>query len=468
MRNLHGRNQKLVWDRPARSEYFSFAEGYKAFLDACKTEREAAARVCAMAGAAGFSDLNGPAGSEPLTPGSRLYLLHLNKAAALFVAGQEPLTAGLRILCAHLDSPRLDLRQNPLREESGLALLKTHYYGGMKKYQWAALPLALHGVVMKADGTRVSLSIGEAPDEPVLYISDLPKHLSAQQLGKPMSEGITGEDLNLVAGSIPLAGADTDPVRQQLLQLLSSRYGIGEADLACAELEAVPAGHARDAGLDGSMVVSYGQDDRICAYTALQAILQTRQPRYSSLLLLVDKEEVGSQGATGMHSHLMENIVGRLLDQAGLTGFSAVRQALEHSQLLSADVTLGYDPSHPEAYEPGNTAQIGGGPAVIKYAGHLGKNGANDASAEFLALLRDVFDAEDICWQTGEYGRIDLGGGGTIAPFAAAYGMQVADFGVPLLSMRAPYELSSKADLYEAFRAYRAFLASPRTIEAYL
>ena len=283
-----------------------------------------------------------------------------------------------------------------------------------------------------------------------------------------MSEGITGEDLNLVAGSIPLAGAEDDPVRQQLLQLLSSRYGIGEADLACAELEAVPAGHARDAGLDGSMVVSYGQDDRICAYTALQAILQTRQPRYSSLLLLVDKEEVGSQGATGMHSHLMENIVGRLLDQAGLTGFSAVRQALEHSQLLSADVTLGYDPSHPEAYEPGNTAQIGGGPAVIKYAGHLGKNGANDASAEFLALLRDVFDAEDICWQTGEYGRIDLGGGGTIAPFAAAYGMQVADFGVPLLSMRAPYELSSKADLYEAFRAYRAFLASSRTIEAYL
>ena len=460
----------LVWDRRGdREAVMAFAEEYKLFLDQCKTEREAADRAAAMARDAGFCnmDLFPPSGGT-LKPGERLYTLRQNKVAALFVLGRKPLTEGMRIICAHLDSPRLDLRPDPLYEAGELALMKTHYYGGVKKYQWAALPLALHGVIVKKGGQRMTISIGEEETAPVVYISDLPKHLSAQQSRQTMAEGIGGEDLNILVGSIPLEGEEREPARRYILKLLYQKYGVTEKDLTSAELEIVPAGRARDGGLDRSMVVAYGQDDRVCAYTALQAILRTQVPEHTSLLLLVDKEEVGSQGATGMKSRLMENLTAQLLELAGTYSSQALRQTLERSYFISADVALAYDPSHPEVFEKKNAARLGRGPVLVKYAGHLGKKDCNDASAEFLALLREVLDTAGVCWQVGEFGKIDLGGGGTIAPFAAAYGMQVVDCGVLLLSMHAPYELSSKADIYETYRAYAAFYDTAAEIGDYM
>lgn len=458
-----------VWDRqediPAIME---FAEGYKMFLNQCKTERLAAARVVEMAKAAGFTDLDElwDQGGQ-LHPGDRVYALRQNKAVALFVVGERPMSQGLHIVCAHLDAPRLDVRPNPLYEKEGVALLKTHYYGGVKKYQWAAIPLALHGVVVKKGGEHVQISVGEDPSDPVFYISDLPKHLSAEQAKRSMEEGITGEDLNIIFGSIPGTQIDGGRVKENILQLLFRRYGITEKDFTSAELEIVPAGEARDAGFDRSMVVSYGHDDRVCAYAALQAVLSVRQPAFTSAVFLVDKEEVGSQAGVGMNSRYMENLVAKVLHLAGDERPMTLRGALERSKMLSADVTLAYDTCHPEGYEPANTARLGRGPVLTKYAGHMGKKGCNDASAEYLALVRDVFDGAGIAWQTGEFGKIDFGGGGTIAPFAAAYGMEVLDCGVALLSMHAPWELASKADVYETSRAYAAFLSSDARIEDY-
>ena len=458
-----------VWDRqediPAIME---FAEGYKMFLNQCKTERLAAARVVEMAKAAGFTDLDElwDQGGQ-LHPGDRVYALRQNKAVALFVVGERPMSQGLHIVCAHLDAPRLDVRPNPLYEKEGVALLKTHYYGGVKKYQWAAIPLALHGVVVKKGGEHVQISVGEDPSDPVFYISDLPKHLSAEQAKRSMEEGITGEDLNIIFGSIPGTQIDGGRVKENILQLLFRRYGITEKDFTSAELEIVPAGEARDAGFDRSMVVSYGHDDRVCAYAALQAVLSVRQPAFTSAVFLVDKEEVGSQAGVGMNSRYMENLVAKVLHLAGDERPMTLRGALERSKMLSADVTLAYDTCHPEGYEPANTARLGRGPVLTKYAGHMGKKGCNDASAEYLALVRDVFDGAGIAWQTGEFGKIDFGGGGTIAPFAAAYGMEVLDCGVALLSMHAPWELGSKADVYETSRAYAAFLSSDARIEDY-
>ena len=458
-----------VWDRqediPAIME---FAEGYKMFLNQCKTERLAAARVVEMAKAAGFTDLDElwDQGGQ-LHPGDRVYALRQNKAVALFVVGERPMSQGLHIVCTHLDAPRLDVRPNPLYEKEGVALLKTHYYGGVKKYQWAAIPLALHGVVVKKGGEHVQISVGEDPSDPVFYISDLPKHLSAEQAKRSMEEGITGEDLNIIFGSIPGTQIDGGRVKENILQLLFRRYGITEKDFTSAELEIVPAGEARDAGFDRSMVVSYGHDDRVCAYAALQAVLSVRQPAFTSAVFLVDKEEVGSQAGVGMNSRYMENLVAKVLHLAGDERPMTLRGALERSKMLSADVTLAYDTCHPEGYEPANTARLGRGPVLTKYAGHMGKKGCNDASAEYLALVRDVFDGAGIAWQTGEFGKIDFGGGGTIAPFAAAYGMEVLDCGVALLSMHAPWELASKADVYETSRAYAAFLSSDARIEDY-
>lgn len=458
-----------VWDRREElSAIMEFAEGYKTFLNQCKTERLAAARVVETAKAAGFTDLDElwDRGGR-LHPGDRVYALRQNKAAALFVVGERPLSQGLHIICAHLDAPRLDVRPNPLYEKEGVALLKTHYYGGIKKYQWAAIPLALHGVVVKKGGERVQVSVGEDPGDPVFYISDLPKHLSAEQVKRSMEEGITGEDLNILFGSIPGTRTDGGGVKENILQLLLQRYGITEKDFTSAELEIVPAGEARDAGFDRSMVVSYGQDDRVCAYAALQAVLSVKRPAFTSAVFLVDKEEVGSQAGVGMNSRYMENLVAKVLHLAGDECPMALRTALERSKMLSADVTLAYDTCHPEGYEPANTARLGRGPVLTKYAGHMGKKGCNDASAEYLALIRDVFDGAGVTWQTGEFGRIDFGGGGTIAPFAAVYGMEVLDCGVALLSMHAPWELASKADVYETSRAYAAFLGSNARIEDY-
>ncbi len=459
-----------VWDRREDWEKITaFSEGYKRFLDQCKTEREAAERIGELAREAGFQDLDQLyAQGTRLKAGDRVYALRQHKAAALFVVGERPVTDGMHLICTHIDAPRLDIRPNPVYEKDGLSLLKTHYYGGVKKYQWATIPLALHGVIVRKGGERIHVSIGEADSDPVFYISDLPKHLSAQQSARTMAEGISGEDLNIIFGSIPLEEGDSGRVKGNVLQLLHQRYGVTEKDLTSAELEIVPAGKARDAGLDSSMIVAYGHDDRICAYTALQAVLETERPCYTCGVLFVDKEEVGSPGGCAMDSRYMENLAARVAALTGGADSMTLRLALERSKMLSADVTLAYDPNHPEGYEPANTARLGRGPVITKYAGHMGKKGCNDASAEYLALVRDVFDQENVFWQTGEFGKIDFGGGGTIAPFAAAYGMQVVDCGVALLSMHAPHELASKADVYETYRAYRAFLRSGARLEDYL
>lgn len=443
----------------------SFSHGYKQFLNACKTERETAAKAAEMAKAAGFVPLDTV---QALHPGDKVFTLYKNKAAALFVIGKKSLKSGMRLLCAHTDAPRLDIRPCPLYEKDGLGMLRTHYYGGIKKYQWATIPLAIHGVIVKKGGERITVSIGENENEPVLYISDLPKHLSAEQAKKPMGDGINGENLNLVAASLTAEEEQAGlSLQQKLLALLNERYGIDEADLLSAELEIVPAGKARDAGLDGSLIAAYGHDDRSCVYAGLQAILHTYTPEHTAGLLLLDKEEVGNQGATGMKSHLLENLTARLLRLLNEDEPLASEEALEHSQMLSVDVVLAMDPNYSHCFAPGNTAHLGHGPAIVKYAGHFGKKDANDANAEFLALLRDVFDEAGIRWQTGEYGIMDLGGGGTMAPLPAQYGMETADCGIPLLSMHAPYELASKSDVYEASRAYAAFLASDKDIEQY-
>lgn len=443
----------------------SFSHGYKQFLNACKTERETAAKAAEMAKAAGFMPLDTV---QALHPGDKVFTLYKNKAAALFVIGKKSLKSGMRLLCAHTDAPRLDIRPYPLYEKDGLGMLRTHYYGGIKKYQWTTIPLAIHGVIVKKGGERITVSIGENENEPVLYISDLPKHLSAEQAKKPMGDGINGENLNLVAASLTAEEEQAGlSLQQKLLALLNERYGIDEADLLSAELEIVPAGKARDAGLDGSLIAAYGHDDRSCVYAGIQAILHTDTPEHTAGLLLLDKEEVGNQGATGMKSHLLENLTARLLRLLNEDEPLAREEALEHSQMLSADVVLAMDPNYSQCFTPGNTAHLGHGPTIVKYAGHFGKKDANDANAEFLALLRDVFDEAGIRWQTGEYGIMDLGGGGTMAPLPAQYGMETADCGIPLLSMHAPYELASKADVYEASRAYAAFLASDKDIEQY-
>lgn len=443
----------------------SFSHGYKQFLNACKTERETAAKAAEMAKAAGFVPLDTV---QALHPGDKVFTLYKNKAAALFVIGKKSLKSGMRLLCAHTDAPRLDIRPCPLYEKDGLGMLRTHYYGGIKKYQWTTIPLAIHGVIVKKGGERITVSIGENENEPVLYISDLPKHLSAEQAKKPMGDGINGENLNLVAASLTAEEEQAGlSLQQKLLALLNERYGIDEADLLSAELEIVPAGKARDAGLDGSLIAAYGHDDRSCVYAGLQAILHTDTPEHTAGLLLLDKEEVGNQGATGMKSHLLENLTARLLRLLNEDEPLAREEALEHSQMLSADVVLAMDPNYSHCFALGNTAHLGHGPAIVKYAGHFGKKDANDANAEFLALLRDVFGEAGIRWQTGEYGIMDLGGGGTMAPLPAQYGMETADCGIPLLSMHAPYELASKADVYEASRTYAAFLASDKDIEQY-
>ncbi len=461
-----------VWEREEDQEKIQkFTENYKLFLNTCKTERESAAKIAALAHDAGFKNLDDCiADGKKLKKGDKIYAIRRNKAAALFVIGERPLKDGLHLIAAHIDSPRLDVRANPLYENEGISLFKTHYYGGIKKYQWATIPLALHGIVVKKNGERIKVVIGEEENDPVFYISDLPKHLSAEQSKKTMAEGIMGEDLNIIVGSIPLSedGKKAGQIRKNILRLLKERYSISEKDFTSAELEIVPAGKARDVGFDRSMIASYGHDDRICSYTALMGLLDSEQHPFTGGVLFVDKEEVGNPGGCGMDSHYMENLISKIVSLTEETGPMTLRLALENSKMLSADVGIAYDSSYPEAFEPSNTARLGRGPAIVKYAGHMGKKGCNDASAEYLAMIRDIFDNADVYWQTGEYGKIDFGGGGTIAPFAASYGMEVVDCGVVLLSMHAPYELASKADIYETYRAYRAFLESGFELRQYM
>ena len=436
------------------------AKEYKAFIDAGKTERECAAEAVAALEKAGYINLESLiGGKKKLKAGDKVYLNKMGKAILTFLIGKKPLADGMNIVGAHIDSPRLDIKQNPLYEDSDFALADTHYYGGIKKYQWTARELALHGVVVKKDGTKVQICIGEKDDDPVVGISDLLIHLSQEQMGKKLAEAITGENLDIILGGKPLKDEEKEPVKAQVLKILKDTYGIEEEDFISAEIEAVPAGKARDFGLDRSMIMGYGHDDRVCAFAELKAVLSLpATPEYTCCGMLVDKEEIGSVGATGMQSNYLENAVAEILELQGSYSELNVRRTLRNSRMLSCDVSAGFDPLYASAYEKKNAAWLGRGVCFNKFTGSRGKSGSNDANAEFMAKLRRIMDDNKVYWQTAELGKVDQGGGGTIAYICALYGMEVIDSGVAVLNMHAPMEVISKADLYEAVKAYKAFM----------
>jgi len=449
---------KNAWEMISGSEkeeVMNYCEGYKKFLDKGKTERACTSFVLQEARKNGFVPFDEAAG---IKPGDKIYFENKGKGAALFVIGSEPLENGMNIVGAHIDAPRLDLKPMPLYEDSEVALFKTHYYGGVKKYQWTCLPLSLHGVVVMADGSKVDIAIGEDESDPVFYISDLLIHLSKDQLSKKASEVITGEGLNVLAGSIPIKDEnDKSSVKLNVLRLLNEKYGITEEDFVSAEIQVVPAGRARDVGFDRSMIAAYGHDDRVCAYAALSAVLKMESPEKTAVALFVDKEEIGSVGNTGMESRFFENAVAELICLEGDYSELKLKRAFARSKAISADVTAGFDPNFPEVMDKMNSAYIGRGLVISKYTGSRGKSGCNDANAEFVALLRRIFNENSVVWQTGELGKVDQGGGGTIAYILANYGAEVVDCGVALFGMHAPYELASKVDAYMASKGYEAF-----------
>lgn len=444
-----------IYDDTQLQELEKLNEAYKAFLDAGKTERECVTEIVRQAEAAGYRDLYS---MDAVKAGDKVYATWMEKSIALFHVGSEPLEQGMNILGAHIDSPRLDLKQNPLYEDSGFAYFDTHYYGGIKKYQWVTIPLGIHGVIVRKDGTKEVVSIGEKEEDPVFAVTDLLVHLSSKQMEKKASAVVEGENLDILIGSRPLAGEEKEAVAAQIMKLLADTYHIEREDLMSAELEVVPAGKARDCGLDRSMVMAYGQDDRICAYTSLAAMLDVETVSRTSCCILVDKEEIGSVGATGMHSRFFENAVADLYEKLG--GFSELklRRTLACSTMISSDVSAAYDPMYTEVYDKKSTSFFGKGPVFCKHTGSRGKSGSNDANAEYIAKLRNVFDAHEVHFQMAELGKVDAGGGGTIAYILAQYGMEVIDGGVAVLCMHAPWEISSKADVYEAYRGYCAFL----------
>lgn len=430
-------------------------EGYKEFISDCKTERECALEVIRQAEKEGYKDLMT---LTKVKPGDKVYFNNMDKAVALFLVGSEPLEKGMKLLGAHLDSPRIDLKQVPLYEDTEMALFDTHYYGGIKKYQWVTLPLAIHGVVVKKDGTKVNIVIGEKDSDPVVGITDLLVHLSAEQMEKKAAKVVEGEDLNVLIGSQPLKGEDKEAVKGNILKLLKDFYDIEEADFLSAELEVVPAGKARDFGIDRSMVMGYGQDDRVCSYTSMKALFALDKIDRTAVCLLVDKEEVGSIGATGMHSKFFENAVAELMDKMGDYSELKLRRAFQNSHMLSSDVSAAFDPNYPAVMEKKNSAYFGRGIVFNKYTGARGKSGCNDANPEFIATIRAAMEKHDVNFQTAELGKVDQGGGGTIAYIMAQYNMEVIDSGVAVLNMHAPWEITSKADIYEAMRGYEAFL----------
>ena len=460
--------RKNAWkscDEAKLAQVNALCTDYIKFISDCKTERECVEESIRLAEAAGYKNLNDciEAGT-PLKAGDKVYANNMGKTIALFVVGTEPMEKGMHILGAHIDSPRIDVKQNPLYQDEDFALLDTHYYGGIKKYQWVALPLALHGVVAKKDGTVVNVVIGEDPSDPVLGISDLLIHLSGDQMAKTLSKAIEGEKLNLTVGSRPVMNAADDckePVKELILSMLKEKYDIEEEDFLSAEIEVVPAGEARDYGFDRSMIMGYGHDDRVCAYPSFEAMLAKNEtPEYTSVCLLVDKEEIGSVGATGMQSRFFENMTAEVMAAAGQYTELALRRALQNSHVLSSDVSAAFDPNYPSVMDKKNAAYFGKGMVFNKYTGSRGKSGSNDASAEYVGKLRAVMDDGNVFYQTAELGKVDQGGGGTIAYILANYGMQVIDSGVAVLNMHAPWEIISKADLYEAYKGYVAFLAS--------
>ena len=435
----------------------ALAKQYRQFLDTGKTERECTREAARQAEAAGYVNLQDVLdGCVPMQP--KVYAAAMDKTIALFHLGKQPLEQGMQIVAAHIDSPRLDLKQHPLYEEAGLAYFDTHYYGGIKKYQWVTLPLAIHGVVVKKDGSVIEMNIGENEDDPVIGVTDLLVHLAGEQLEKKGSKVVEGEALDLLVGSRPLADEKKEAAKAFLLKLLEEQYGMEEDDFISAELEVVPAGKARDCGLDRSMIMAYGHDDRVCAFAGLAALLHTEQQEKTVCCLLVDKEEIGSVGATGMKSRFFENAVAELLELTGGYTDLKLRRCLAKSRMLSTDVSAAFDPSYPQAFDKRNSAYLGGGMVMKKFTGARGKSGANDANAEYIGVLRKVMDDASVTWQTAELGKVDYGGGGTISYIAALYGMEVIDCGVPVLNMHAPWEVISKADLYEATKGYHAFL----------
>jgi aspartyl aminopeptidase len=450
-----GKTQWEVYTKEQLQELEQIATDYKHFLDAGKTERECVAEVIRQAKLHGYVALDE---KETLQKGDKVYASWMDKSIVMFQIGETPLEQGMNILGAHIDSPRMDLKQNPLYEESGFAYFDTHYYGGIKKYQWAATPLAIHGVVVKKDGTKISVVIGEDETDPVFVVTDLLIHLSAKQMEKNAAVVVEGENLDILIGSKPLVGEEKDAVMAQIVTLLKDTYGIEKEDLMSAELEVVPAGKARDCGLDRSMIISYGQDDRVCSYTSLAAMLACDDVTRTSCCILVDKEEIGSVGATGMHSRFFENMVAEVMDKMGEYSELKLRRAMANSTMISSDVGAAYDPLYADAYDKRSSAFFGKGMVIKKHTGSRGKSGSNDANAEYIAKLRNLFDRNEVAFQMTEMGKIDVGGGGTIAYILAQFGMEVIDGGVAVLCMHAPWEVSSKADVYEAYRGYCAFL----------
>lgn len=441
----------------SKKELFKFADDYKEFLSLGKTERLCVNEALKLAKLEGFKNLDEV---TTLNPGDKVYSINRNKNIVLYVIGKEKVVNGVNVLGAHIDSPRIDVKQNPLYESTGFALLDTHYYGGVKKYQWVTIPLALHGVVYKKDGTSVDINIGEKEDDPIFCITDLLIHLSKDQLTKTASKVIEGEDLDVTVGSFPLDGKDEkEAVKGNLLKILKEQYNIEEEDFLSAEIEVVPAGKARDLGLDRSMVAGYGHDDRVCAYTSLRAILDLKEvPNRTSCCILVDKEEIGSVGATGAHSNYFTNTLAQLLELQGCKSEFDLRKCLTNSNMLSSDVSAGVDPLYLSVSELKNSAFLGKGIVFNKYTGSGGKGGCNDANPDFIAKLRRILDENNVHFQTAELGKVDQGGGGTIAYILSNLNMNVIDAGIAVLNMHAPLEVVSKVDLYEAYLAYKAFL----------
>ena len=449
---------KNAWEKYSDAELkdlMAFCEEYKEYITKGKTERLCVELSEKLAQEKGFIPLSD---AKELKAGDKVYAINKNKNICVFVVGKKPITDGIRVLGAHIDSPRLDIKQNPLYEKEGFAMLDTHYYGGIKKYQWVTLPLALHGVVIKKDGTTVKIEIGEDANDPIIGINDLLIHLSGDQMQKPAGKVIEGEDLDLTLGSMPLKGEEKNAVKANILKILKEKYDFDEEDFLSAEIEVVPAGAARDFGLDRSMISGYGHDDRVCAYTSLKAVLDIEAPEYTSCAILVDKEEIGSVGATGAHSVFFENCILKLLALQGKESLLALRETMENTKMLSSDVSAGVDPLFLGVNDPKNAAYLGRGVVFNKYTGSRGKSGCNDAMPEYIAWLRKIMDENNVNFQTSELGRVDQGGGGTIAYILGNYNMNVIDCGVPVLNMHSPWEVVSKADVYETYNAYKVFL----------
>ena len=460
-------NENLLYERKngfvgmkedEKTKIYDFCEEYRIALTMAKTEREYCSMTVKMLESAGFCSIDE---KETLNAGDRVYSVNRGKGISAFVIGTEPIKNGVNIVGAHIDSPRLDLKPKPLYEDNGIAFLKTHYYGGIRKYQWYNIPLSLHGVVVKKDGTAINISIGEDENDPIFCITDLLPHLASQYSGKKLSDAFDAEKLNIVVGNIPCEDVDKDKVKYGVMKLLNEIYDISEADLMSSELELVPAFPARDLGFDRSMISGYGHDDRVCAYTATRAIIDTKKPAKTAVCLLVDKEEIGSMGNTGMQSRNFENVLAKVCSLCnGRYNELTLRECLSNSQCLSADVGAAYDPNFPEVYERNNSSYINEGLLLTKYTGARGKSGSSDASAEFVAKIRRIFEDNNVVWQLGELGKTDIGGGGTIAQFVANLDVDVIDCGVTLLGMHSPNEVAGKFDIYMAYKGYKAFMNS--------